>query len=137
MATDGQQSLPAGFAHSQTLAVDEQDGAFPAPFAEDFADLLYVDDGRAVDTDKFLRVEDCLKPLDRLAQQQSALSNVQTAVIICGFNPFDVVYGDEGILGPVRNQQSFWKLHRRSILALQSCKDGSQGVMRGYSCLRK
>ena len=53
---DREQRMPAGFAHSKTLAVAQYHGAFTAAFALYLSDPRNVDNDRAVNSYEFSRV---------------------------------------------------------------------------------
>ena len=55
--THRKQALPARFAHPQPLPSLENDRPFALPFAEDLTHLLYVNNGGAMDADKFPRIK--------------------------------------------------------------------------------
>jgi hypothetical protein len=102
----GEEGLPAGFAHFEAVAVGEEDPAFVASFAEDFADAGNVDDCGAVHADEFAGVEGVGELLDGFAEHELSCADVEAGVVVGCFDPFDVVHVDEGVFGAVGDDEA-------------------------------
>jgi len=106
-AAGGEEVLPADFAHAEAVAVVEDDGAFGAAFADDFANVVDVNDGGAVDADEFFGIEGDGELLDGFANEEAFGADVKAGVVVGGFDPFDVGGGDEGVFAAVVDEEAF------------------------------
>ena len=87
--------MPAGLAHAKAMAAGEDNPAFGVAIAEDFADVVDVDDRGAVDPDEALGVKGVGELFDGLAQRKGLAVRVDIDVIVGGLDPFNLVDGDK------------------------------------------
>src|SRR6266576_3905865 len=59
------------------------------------AELVQIDDRRAVHSDEFSRVQPCLHRLDRLANEVLSAAGVEGRIVPRRIDPLDVVRADE------------------------------------------
>ena len=98
--------MPADFAHTKAMTVVEDNGSLGAAFTDDFTDMVDVDDGGAVHADEFFGIERDGQLLDGLADEEALGADVETGVVVGGFDPLDVGGCDECVFASVMNQQA-------------------------------
>ena len=83
--------MTSASAHPERWPRRKDHGAFALPIAVDFPYAVKVDDRRSMDTHELARVEFSAQIADRFAKHVAAISRMQAAIIVSGFDPVDLL----------------------------------------------
>jgi hypothetical protein len=100
------ESSPAGFAHPEALTVGEDDEVFGSSVAVNLPHLFYLHDDRSMNAGESGGVELAAQLFDALPEHVFSASDVQTGVVVGGFDPLDIGGVEQNIFCSIANDEA-------------------------------